>query len=70
MPSEPLIISFADTTAAAGNRLTGTLAEVLRDTDQNVVVDRKRDRPDSIMIWHLSLKRNLAAGLRKLNSSM
>lgn len=47
MPTQPLTIRFVEATAAEGNRLASTLAEVLRDVDRSVVVDRQRERPDT-----------------------
>lgn len=44
---EALAISFADASAAEGNRLASTLAEALRDVDPSIVVDRQRERSDT-----------------------
>jgi len=45
--TESFIVSFPDATSAEGNRFANTLADALRDADQNVVVDRQRERPDT-----------------------
>lgn len=47
MPTEPLMVTFPDATAAEGNRLAGTLAETLRDVDATITVDRQRERSDT-----------------------
>lgn len=47
MLSDPLLITFAGTTSAEGNRLAGTLAEALRDVDRGIAVDRQRDHFDT-----------------------
>jgi hypothetical protein len=47
MPTEPLIVTFPEASMAEGNRLASTLADVLRDVDPNIVVDRQRQRPDT-----------------------
>lgn len=44
---ETLVISFADTSTAEGNRFASTLAETLRDVDPSIIVDRQRERPDT-----------------------
>ena len=36
MPSEPLIFSFPDASAAEGNRLSANLADALRDVDPGI----------------------------------
>jgi len=47
MPSDVLVISFADASTAEGNRLASTLAETLRDIDPSIVVDRQRECSDT-----------------------
>lgn len=47
MPTDALIVSFADASTAERNRLASTLAEALRDVDPSIVVDRQRERPDT-----------------------
>jgi len=47
LQKEALIIAFPDATAAEANRLAGTLADTLRDTDPTVVVQRIRNRADT-----------------------
>ncbi len=46
MPAE-FVLVFPDATTAEANRLAGTLADTVRDVDPGVVVERRRDRPDS-----------------------
>jgi hypothetical protein len=47
MPSEPLIFSFPDASAAEGNRLAANLADALRDVDPGITVDRRREQADT-----------------------
>jgi hypothetical protein len=47
MPTESLIVTFPDVSTAEGNRLASTLADVLRDADPNILVDRQRERLDT-----------------------
>jgi hypothetical protein len=47
MQSDPLLITFADTSTAEGNRLASSLAEALRDLDPGIIVARQRERPDT-----------------------
>ena len=47
MLKEGLIVSFANTSTAEGNRLASTLAEALREVDPGIVVDRQRERSDT-----------------------
>lgn len=47
MPSQSLMVTFPDASKAEGNRLANSLADVLRDTDPNILVERQRERPDT-----------------------
>ena len=47
MPTDSLIVTFPDASAAEGNHLASTLADALRDVDPKIVVDRQRERPDT-----------------------
>jgi len=46
MPKD-LLLSFADSSTADGNRFAASLAEALRDVDNSVVVNRVRERSDT-----------------------
>jgi hypothetical protein len=47
MSSESLVISFVDASVAEGNQLASSLTDALRDADPMVVVERRRERPDT-----------------------
>jgi hypothetical protein len=47
MGTQPLIMSFADASTAEGNRLAGSLADVLKHTTPDIVVERQRERSDT-----------------------
>jgi hypothetical protein len=47
MVTESLIVAFPDASTAEGNRLASSLADVLRDADPNILVDRQRERTDT-----------------------
>jgi len=47
MATESLIVTFPDASTAQGNRLASSLADVLRDADPNILVDRQRERTDT-----------------------
>lgn len=47
VPLHPLIISFGDISTAKANRLAGSLAEALKNTTPDVVVERRRERSDT-----------------------
>jgi len=47
MPKDGLVLRFADTSVAEGNRLAASLADALRDCDPAVRVDRERERADT-----------------------
>ena len=47
MSFDPLVISFADASTAEGNRLASSLADVLRDVDPRITVNRERERADT-----------------------
>ena len=47
MQTDSLLISFGEVSVAEGNRLAGTLAEMLRDADPNVTVERHRQLPQA-----------------------
>jgi hypothetical protein len=47
MSTAPIVFSFADSTAADGNRFAGSLAETLRDLDPAIRVERVRERADA-----------------------
>jgi hypothetical protein len=44
---QPLIISFGDTSTADGNRLAGSLAETLKHSTPDIIVERRRERADT-----------------------
>jgi Effector Associated Constant Component 1 len=47
MSADAILISFANVSTAEANQLASSLAEVLRDVDPGIVVDRQRERPDT-----------------------
>jgi hypothetical protein len=47
LPAESAIITFPGTSVADGNRLADTLADALQDTDPNIVLNRKRELPET-----------------------
>jgi hypothetical protein len=47
MQSDPLLITFAGTSTAKGNRLASSLVEALRDLDPGIVAARHREQSDT-----------------------
>jgi hypothetical protein len=47
MPQEPFIITFLDASLAEANKYASDLATSLRDLDQSLKVEQRKDRPDT-----------------------
>jgi hypothetical protein len=47
MSTDPLIVTFPASSSAEGNRFASSLADVLRDVDPSIVIDRQRERLDT-----------------------
>jgi hypothetical protein len=47
MPQEPFIITFPDASLAEANKYASDLAASLRDLDQSLRVEQRKDRPDT-----------------------
>jgi hypothetical protein len=47
MSTSPLIVTFPDISTAEANRYAAGLAAAIRDSDRDVQVEQRRDRPDT-----------------------